>query len=115
MYSPLESLIGHYRGKKDIGNSLAAAAITGALFKSTGEIVPHYLFSVYDVSLHLISMYIWMKVASNMPECSLYTVTVVSRVSAHGCLNITHDFGLHGHLPRIKIPYVCIEAAIVVP
>ena len=41
MYSPLESLIGHYRGKKDIGNSLGAAAITGALFKSTGERVCH--------------------------------------------------------------------------
>ena len=41
MYSPLESLIGHYRGKKDIGNSLGAAAITGALFKSTGERVRH--------------------------------------------------------------------------
>ena len=72
MYSPLESLIGHYRGKKDIGNSLAAAAITGALFKSTGEIVPHYSFSVYDISLQLTSMYTWMKVASNIvPECSL--------------------------------------------
>ena len=36
-------------------------------------------------------------------------------VSAHGCLNITRDFGPHGHLSRIKIPYVCIEAATVVP
>ena len=42
-------------------------------------------------------------------------LTVVSRVSAHGCLNMTHDFGLHGRLPGIKIPYVCIEAAIVAP
>ena len=41
--------------------------------------------------------------------------TVVSRVSAHGRLNITHDFGLHGRLPRIKISYVCIEAATVAP
>ena len=41
MYSPLESLIGHYCGKKDIGNSLTAAAITGALFKSTGEILQY--------------------------------------------------------------------------
>ena len=29
----------------------------------------------------------------------------MSRVSAHGCLNITRDFGPHGHLSRIKIPY----------
>lgn len=33
--------------------------------------------------------------------------TVVSRVSVHGCLNITRDFDPHGHLPGIKIPYVC--------
>ena len=44
-----------------------------------------------------------------------YTCTVVSRVSAHGCLNITRDFGPHGRLPGIKIPYVCIEAATVAP
>jgi hypothetical protein len=41
--------------------------------------------------------------------------TVVSRVNTHGRLNITHDFGPHGRLPGIKIPYVCIEAAIVTP
>ena len=41
--------------------------------------------------------------------------TVVSRVSAHGRLNITHDFGPHGRLPGIKIPYVYIEAATVAP
>ena len=40
-----------------------------------------------------------------------YTITVVSRVSTHGRLNITRYFGLHGHLPGIKIPYVCMEAA----
>ena len=39
-------------------------------------------------------------------------ITVVSQVSTHERLNITHDFGLHGHLPRIKI---CIEAATVAP
>ena len=39
--------------------------------------------------------------------------TVVSRVSAHGRLNITSDFGPHGRLARIKIPHVCIEAATV--
>ena len=43
-------------------------------------------------------------------------ITVVSRVSAHGHINIlTCDFGLHGRLPGIKIPYVCIEAATVAP
>lgn len=37
IYSPLESVIGHYRGTQDTGNSIAAAAITGGLFKSTGK------------------------------------------------------------------------------
>ena len=34
----------------------------------------------------------------------------VSRVSAHGGLNITQDidFGLQGCLPGIKIPYACM-------
>ena len=32
-------------------------------------------------------------------ECVVYTV--VSRVSTHGRLNITHDFGPHGCLPGI--------------
>jgi hypothetical protein len=45
----------------------------------------------------------------------LGAVTVVSRVSAHRSLNITRDFGPHGRLPRIKIPYICIEAATVTP
>ena len=45
----------------------------------------------------------------------LFGDTVVSRVSAHGRLNIIHDFGPHGCLPGIKIPYVCIEAATVAP
>ena len=35
-YSPLESCICHFRGKKDLWNSVVAAAITGALYKSTG-------------------------------------------------------------------------------
>ena len=43
------------------------------------------------------------------------TYTIVSRVSAHGCLSIIHDFGPHGRLPEIKILYVCIEAATVAP
>ena len=41
--------------------------------------------------------------------------TVVSRVSTHGHLNITRNFGPHGRLPGIKIPYICIEAATVAP
>ena len=41
--------------------------------------------------------------------------TIVSWVSAHGYLNITHDFGLHGRLPGIKILYTCIEVATVAP
>ena len=40
-------------------------------------------------------------------------ITVVSRVSAHGRLSITSDFGPYGYLPGIKIPYVCIETATV--
>ena len=40
---------------------------------------------------------------------------VVSRVSTLGRLNVTHDFGLHRCSPGINIPYVCIEAATVVP
>ena len=35
----------------------------------------------------------------------IINITVVSRVSAHGCLNITRDFGSHGHLlTRDQIP-----------
>ena len=45
--------------------------------------------------------------------CKYYRYTVVSRVSTHGRLNITRDFGPHGRLPGIKIPYICIEAATV--
>ena len=43
----------------------------------------------------------------------LNIITVVSRLSAHGRLNVhvTRDFGLHGGLPGIKIP----EAATVAP
>ena len=42
-------------------------------------------------------------------------MNVLSWVSAHGRLNITRNFDPHGHLPRIKIPYICIEAATVAP
>ena len=41
--------------------------------------------------------------------------TVVSRVSAREHLNIARDFGPHGRLPGIKIPYACIEAVTVAP
>ena len=30
-------------------------------------------------------------------------------------LNITHDFGPHGHLSGIKIAYICMEAATLIP
>ena len=42
MYSPLESVIGHYRGTQDTTNSVAAAAITGVLYKSTGQLMCSY-------------------------------------------------------------------------
>ena len=34
--------------------------------------------------------------------------TVVSRVSAHGCLNITHNFDLHGCLHTWDINCICL-------
>ena len=37
MYSPLESTLGHYRGVDDNINSIAAATITGLVYKSTGK------------------------------------------------------------------------------
>jgi hypothetical protein len=39
-----------------------------------------------------------------------YDYTVVSRVSTHGRLNMTHKFGPHGHLPGI-----CMKAATLIP
>ena len=51
----------------------------------------------------------------NLLICYVTIHTIVSQVSAHGCLNISRDFGPHGCLPGIKIPYVCIEAATVAP
>ena len=33
------------------------------------------------------------------PACTYIRTTIVSRVSAHGRLNITRDFGPHGRLP----------------
>ena len=32
----MESALGYARGKQDLGNSVVAAAITGALYKSAG-------------------------------------------------------------------------------
>ena len=49
------------------------------------------------------------------PCCMLLSITLVSQVSAQGWLNITCNFGPHGHLPGIQIPYICMEAAIVTP
>lgn len=37
IYSPLESVIGHYRGEQDSLNSVAAATLTGVMYKSTGK------------------------------------------------------------------------------
>lgn len=37
IYSPLESVIGHYRGEEDSLNSVAAATLTGVMYKSTGK------------------------------------------------------------------------------
>ena len=42
--------------------------------------------------------------------CMYYSVP--SRASAH-VQALNHNFGPRGHLPGIKIPYVCIEAATV--
>ena len=67
-------------------------------------------------------------VVANHPETSrillefapIY-VPVVSQITqwvsahAYGYLNVTHYFGLHGCLPGIKIPYICIEVATVAP
>ena len=39
--------------------------------------------------------------ARNGPTVEMEGTTVVSRVSAHGRLNITRDFGPHGHLHGI--------------
>ena len=36
MYSSTESLVGHLRGQEDTLNSVAAAAVAGVLYKSTG-------------------------------------------------------------------------------
>ena len=41
MYSPLESGIGHLRGVEDNVNSIAAATITGLIYKSTGMCILH--------------------------------------------------------------------------
>lgn len=38
MYSPMESAIGRYRGVQDTTNSLAAATITGVVYKSTAGV-----------------------------------------------------------------------------
>lgn len=37
VYSPMESAIGFARGKQDLANSIVAASLTGALYKSLGE------------------------------------------------------------------------------
>ena len=50
----------------------------------------------------------------NMNKC-LHTInTVVSWVSADGCLNITRNFGSHERFPEIYM-YICIEAVTLTP
>ena len=39
----------------------------------------------------------------------------MSQVSAHRCLNIARDIGLHGRLPGMLIAYICMEAATLTP
>ena len=51
MYSPLRSTLARYRGVDDNLNSIAAASITGLLYKSTGKIIYYYLSLSLSVSL----------------------------------------------------------------
>ena len=76
MYSPLESLIGHYRGKKDIGNSFAAAAITGALFKSTGETLQHHNINVQYI-VHIMLVPLLCSVLGNICMLSQHVVNYI--------------------------------------
>ena len=46
-----------------------------------------------------------MFISSHAVLIEIISITVVSRVSTHGHLNITHDFGLHGRLPGIRSCY----------
>ena len=39
----MESSLANLRGKQDLGNSVVAASVTGALYKSTG-ICPHFIY-----------------------------------------------------------------------
>ena len=53
MYSPLEAAIGTIRGVQDNSNSIAAAGITGLLYKSTGEQPSGFPFFLFDCCLML--------------------------------------------------------------
>ena len=52
-------------------------------------------------------------VHAGRPSEWVWLTTIVTQVSAHECFNITSHFGPHGHLPGIKISYICIETATV--
>ena len=63
--------------------------------------------AAYHLIIELYDRVCWDKsIILNYNAMKLHTV--VSRVSAHGRLNITRDFGLHGRLPGIKIPYTSV-------
>ena len=69
---------------------------TVLMMKLVGTWANMHLFYASNVITSTLITYI-------IPICTQLCVvyTVVSRVSAHGCLNITRDFGPHGRLPGI--------------
>ena len=48
-----------------------------------------------------LSAYVEEEVSKAAQVSIQYSHTIVSRVTIHGCLNITHNFGPHGRLLRI--------------
>lgn len=50
MYNGINSSIDAFRGKHDTAGSMAAGAVTGALFKSTGTLIQHQLRIPADVT-----------------------------------------------------------------
>lgn len=45
VYNGINSTIGYYRGKHDVTNSVAAGALSGAIFKSTRGVRPMMISS----------------------------------------------------------------------
>ena len=86
IYSPLESVIAHSRGVEDSLNSVAAATVTGALYKSTGK-------SNVMCALVVTSCvpYSWSKAYGNCQCYRVYFVWVVHTGTLHyGLLRQTH-------------------------